>query len=108
MMARSSTRLDAGVEGARARGGCRRRATTQANPVAWFAIWRVAGFGRPLHRSKELYADCRDTPALVPVPPSGYGGIEWVVSLLADGLIDRGHEVTLFAPPGSETEAQLG
>jgi glycosyltransferase involved in cell wall biosynthesis len=30
-----------------------------------------------------------------------------VVALLADGLTDRGHEVTLFAPPGSETEAQL-
>jgi glycosyltransferase involved in cell wall biosynthesis len=41
------------------------------------------------------------------VPPSGYGGIEWVVALLADGLTDRGHEVTLFAPPGSETEAEL-
>jgi glycosyltransferase involved in cell wall biosynthesis len=41
------------------------------------------------------------------VPPSGYGGIEWVVALLADGLTDRGHDVTLFAPPGSETEAEL-
>jgi hypothetical protein len=30
-----------------------------------------------------------------------------VVALLADGLTDRGHEVTLFAPPGSETEAEL-
>jgi hypothetical protein len=29
------------------------------------------------------------------------------VSLLADGLTERGHEVTLFAPPGSETEAEL-
>jgi glycosyltransferase involved in cell wall biosynthesis len=46
-------------------------------------------------------------PPWYPVPPSGYGGIEWVVALLADGLTDRGHEVTLFAPPGSETEAQL-
>jgi glycosyltransferase involved in cell wall biosynthesis len=41
------------------------------------------------------------------VPPSGYGGIEWVVALLADGLSDRGHDVTLFAPPGSQTEAEL-
>jgi glycosyltransferase involved in cell wall biosynthesis len=41
------------------------------------------------------------------VPPSGYGGIEWVVALLADGLTDRGHDVTLFAPPGSETDAEL-
>src|SRR5215217_6413229 len=46
-------------------------------------------------------------PPWYPVPPNGYGGIEWVVALLADGLTDRGHEVTLFAPPGSETEAQL-
>jgi len=46
-------------------------------------------------------------PPWYPVPPSGYGGIEWVVALLADGLTDRGHEVTLFAPPGSETEAEL-
>jgi hypothetical protein len=30
-----------------------------------------------------------------------------VVALLADELIDRGHEVTLFAPPGSQTEAEL-
>lgn len=30
-----------------------------------------------------------------------------MVSLLADGLSERGHEVTLFAPPGSGTEAQL-
>ena len=46
-------------------------------------------------------------PPWYAVPPSGYGGIEWVVALLADGLTDRGHEVTLFAPPGSETEAEL-
>ena len=46
-------------------------------------------------------------PPWYSVPPSGYGGIEWVVALLADGLTERGHEVTLFAPPGSETEAQL-
>jgi hypothetical protein len=31
-------------------------------------------------------------PPWYPVPPSGYGGIEGVVALLADGLTDRGHE----------------
>jgi glycosyltransferase involved in cell wall biosynthesis len=46
-------------------------------------------------------------PPWYTVPPSGYGGIEWVVSLLSDGLTERGHDVTLFAPPGSETEAEL-
>ena len=46
-------------------------------------------------------------PPWYAVPPSGYGGIEWVVALLADGLTDRGHDVTLFAPPGSRTKARL-
>src|SRR4029079_13777188 len=36
-------------------------------------------------------------PAWFAVPPTGYGGIEWIVSLLADGLVDAGHDVTLFA-----------
>ena len=30
-----------------------------------------------------------------------------MVALLADGLTERGHEVSLFAPPGSETDARL-
>jgi glycosyltransferase involved in cell wall biosynthesis len=47
------------------------------------------------------------SPPWVAVPPKGYGGIEWVVSLLADGLADRGHEVTLFATGDSETRARL-
>jgi glycosyltransferase involved in cell wall biosynthesis len=46
-------------------------------------------------------------PPWYTIPPSGYGGIEWVVALLADGLTDRGHDVTLFAAPGSDTRARL-
>lgn len=46
-------------------------------------------------------------PVWVPVPPPTYGGIEWVVSLLADGLAERGHEVTLFAAEGSNSTARL-
>src|SRR3954451_1509384 len=47
------------------------------------------------------------SPPWFPVPPTGYGGIEWVVSLLADGLADAGHEVTLFASGDSRTKAEL-
>ncbi len=47
------------------------------------------------------------SPVWFPVPPTGYGGIEWVVSLLADGLVDAGHEVTLFASGDSRTKAEL-
>jgi len=46
-------------------------------------------------------------PPWITVPPQGYGGIEWVVSLLADGLVDRGHDVTLFASGDSRTKAKL-
>ena len=46
-------------------------------------------------------------PPWVAVPPAGYGGIEWVVALLADGLAERGHDVTLFATGDSRTKARL-
>ena len=46
-------------------------------------------------------------PAWFAVPPRRYGGIEWVVAILADGLVDRGHEVTLFATGDSQTTARL-
>ena len=47
------------------------------------------------------------SPVWFPVPPTGYGGIEWIVSLLADGLADAGHDVTLFASGDSRTRAKL-
>jgi glycosyltransferase involved in cell wall biosynthesis len=46
-------------------------------------------------------------PPWLAVPPKGYGGIEWVVSLLADGLAEAGHDVTLFATGDSSTKAHL-
>jgi glycosyltransferase involved in cell wall biosynthesis len=47
------------------------------------------------------------SPPWFAVPPTGYGGIEWIVSLLADGLSDDGHDVTLFASGDSRTKATL-
>ena len=44
-------------------------------------------------------------PPWFKVPPEGYGGIEVLVSLLADGLADKGHEVTLFTVADSTTKA---
>jgi glycosyltransferase involved in cell wall biosynthesis len=46
-------------------------------------------------------------PPWLAVPPKGYGGIEWVVALVADGLVERGHEVTLFGTGDSVTKANL-
>ena len=46
-------------------------------------------------------------PPWIPVPPPGYGGIEYVVQLLCDGLVERGVQVTLFAAPGSKSRAEV-
>ncbi len=46
-------------------------------------------------------------PPWLSVPPAAYGGIEWVVSGLADGLTEAGHDVTLVASGGSRTQARL-
>lgn len=43
----------------------------------------------------------------LPVPPGLYGGLERIVDLLAHGLVERGHEVTLFAHPDSQTAGRL-
>jgi glycosyltransferase involved in cell wall biosynthesis len=46
-------------------------------------------------------------PLYEAVPPGAYGGTERVIAALCDGLVAQGHEVTLFAPEGSTTEAKL-
>ena len=46
-------------------------------------------------------------PPWFPLPPQRYGGIEFVVSLLTEGLVERGHDVTLFATGDSTTQARL-
>lgn len=46
-------------------------------------------------------------PCWLNIPPDRYGGIEYIVSLLADCLVDRGHDVTLFATSQAKTKARL-
>jgi glycosyltransferase involved in cell wall biosynthesis len=46
-------------------------------------------------------------PPWVKVPPERYGGIEWIVSLLTEELVNRGHSVTLYAPGTSSTQGEL-
>ena len=46
-------------------------------------------------------------PPWIPVPAPGYGGIEEVVRVVTRGLVARGHDVTLFAAPGSSSAADV-
>ena len=44
---------------------------------------------------------------MIPVPPILYGGIERIIDMLARGLEERGHQVTLFAHRDSDTAGRL-
>ncbi len=44
---------------------------------------------------------------LLPVPPKTYGGTEKIVSFLTEGLVEKGHDVTLYASGDSKTKAKL-
>lgn len=46
-------------------------------------------------------------PPWIKIPPAGYGGIEWVVHYLSEAMVERGHDVTLFATGDSTTNARL-
>jgi glycosyltransferase involved in cell wall biosynthesis len=43
----------------------------------------------------------------IPVPPLWYGGIERIVDMLVRGLVQRDHDVTLFAHPHSQVPCRL-
>ncbi len=46
-------------------------------------------------------------PPWYKIPPESYGGIEIIVSLLTDGLVEKGHEVTLFTISESQSKARI-
>lgn len=43
----------------------------------------------------------------VAVPPKDYGGTELIVAQLSDGLVKRGHDVTVFATGDSQSAAEV-
>jgi glycosyltransferase involved in cell wall biosynthesis len=47
------------------------------------------------------------SPVAWPTPPKGYGPWEQVASNIAEGLVARGHDVTLFATKDSKTAGTL-
>ena len=46
-------------------------------------------------------------PVATSIPPSGSSSVELFTSLLTEGLVARGHRVTLFATGTSRTSAEL-
>lgn len=48
-----------------------------------------------------------DADQWITVPPQGYGGIQWVVANLIDGLLELGCTVSLLGAPGSPSSPGL-
>jgi glycosyltransferase involved in cell wall biosynthesis len=56
----------------------------------------------PPHRAPRSLRIAMVAPPWYELPPPGYGGLEVIVAALIDGLVERGHDVTLFGA-GSRT-----
>jgi len=57
--------------------------------------------------SAESYRIALTVDPEIPVPPKHYGGIERVVDMLVRGLMERGHQVTLFAHGDSSVPCKV-
>jgi glycosyltransferase involved in cell wall biosynthesis len=76
------------------------------------AIIRLANVlhdGVPVETRSELtsFRIAMTVDPEIPVPPQHYGGIERIVDVLVRGLVQRGHQVTLFANPASEVPCRI-
>src|SRR5262245_30208919 len=92
---------------ARRRGRDRVRTGTLLHRIPVALARRALGGAVGTAAPARLMRIAHVAPPWLAVPPAGYGGIEWIVALLADGLTDAGHEVTLFASGDSVTKATL-
>lgn len=66
----------------------------------------MKNFMKKLPKKRKLRI-AQVAPLWFTIPPKGYGGIERIVSILTEELVKRGHEVSLFAAPGSATSARI-
>ena len=65
--------------------------------------------GMPMSPSgaRKLLRIAQVAPLYESVPPKLYGGTERIVAHLTNGLVDLGHDVTLFAARDAQTRAKL-
>ncbi len=77
-----------------------RRASVGFPPTRPLAVGPSRPVGSPLRIAMLA-------PPWISVPPPGYGGVESVVGVLTDALVQRGHAVTLYCAPGSRSSARV-
>jgi glycosyltransferase involved in cell wall biosynthesis len=61
----------------------------------------------PPHRHHQRLRIGIVAPPWFQIPPAGYGGIEWVCHWLVEGLVDRGHDVTLVGAGRAATRGRF-
>ena len=97
----------------------RARAPPRSRPSGWTGSSSTASArsGALAHRRCGRPASARRlhdmrvavlSPVWFPVPPSGYGGIEWIVRCSPTVSADAGHDVTLFASGDSHDARKAG
>ncbi len=69
------------------------------------SVQRIDGDGAP--RAPEALRIGLISPPMLPIPPARYAGTERIVAALVDGLHQRGHRVTLFAPGDSQVDCEI-
>ncbi len=65
------------------------------------------GARNPEPGSSEALRIAHIAPVATTIPPPKSGSVELMTSLLTEGLVERGHDVTLFATADSTTKAKL-
>src|SRR5690606_11734858 len=68
-------------------------------------VW-LPGSRRRVRNDTAMRIAILSTP-FIPTPPPQYGGTELVIAELVEGLVERGHDVTLFATGDSRSSAEL-
>jgi len=68
---------------------------------------QAAGGRRQAAAGREPLRIAHVAPVATTIPPPRSGSVETMTSLLTEGLVARGHDVTLFATADSTTAAKL-
>ena len=66
-----------------------------------------SGYPLGARPSEDMLRIAMVAPPFLAVPPPRYGGTERIVGVLAEGLQQRGHDVTVFAAGDSRVKARL-
>src|SRR3989442_9143647 len=105
--ARPKSRASTSTRGACCRSCWTRRAHENRGHSSRLARSRSLGPQALRRRGAMSMKIAHVAPVATTIPPPKSGSVETMASLLTEGLVARGHDVTLFATADSKTKAKL-